>query len=138
LPGLSEGKGIVNVRHAAEQYASITRHWLDHPLCPLSRLLVGGWSLGGTIAITLAAMYPDLVSEVVLLDPPPPGVNAMKPDEADRLIPHPRSSPRLNRILQTQLKMNLSLSPLAQLSLWIAQRRVNGSWAAQALVRRGC
>ncbi|KIM77610.1 hypothetical protein PILCRDRAFT_91048 [Piloderma croceum F 1598] len=85
-PGLREGKGIVSIRHAADQYAHFARQWLDQHTPRGSRLLVGGWSLGGTIAIALAASHTDIVAGVVLLDPPPPGTAAMKSDEAEQLI----------------------------------------------------
>ncbi|KIM77611.1 hypothetical protein PILCRDRAFT_11865 [Piloderma croceum F 1598] len=60
-PGLCEGKGIVSIRHAIDQYAHFARQWLDQHTPHGSRLLIGGWSLGGTIAIALAASHPDLL-----------------------------------------------------------------------------
>jgi pimeloyl-ACP methyl ester carboxylesterase len=107
-PGLREGKGIVSIRHAADQYAHFARQWLDQHTPHGSRLLMGGWSLGGTIAIALAAAHPDIVAGVVLLDPPPPGTAAMKSDEAEQLIPSrtKRTSGGFSALVGTQLKMN--------------------------------
>jgi pimeloyl-ACP methyl ester carboxylesterase len=107
-PGLHEKKGIISIRHAADQYAKMARQWLNQHSPQRPRLLVGGWSLGGTIAIALAAAHPDLVVGVILLDPPPPGTAAMKPDEADRLIPtgNTNSSSGFSMLVKAQLKLN--------------------------------
>jgi pimeloyl-ACP methyl ester carboxylesterase len=107
-PGLREGKGIVSIRHAADQYAHFARQWLDQHSPRDSRLVIGGWSLGGIIAIALAAAHPDVVAGVVLLDPPPPETAAMKSDEAEQLIHSriKRPSGGFSAIVGAQLKMN--------------------------------
>jgi pimeloyl-ACP methyl ester carboxylesterase len=107
-PGLHEGKGIVSIRHAANQYAYLARQWLDQHSSRCGRLLVGGWSLGGTIAVALAAAHPDLVAGVILLDPPPPGTAAMTLAEAECLIPsgNTRSSGGFSALVRAQLKLN--------------------------------
>ncbi|KAF8888767.1 Alpha/Beta hydrolase protein [Infundibulicybe gibba] len=107
-PGLRDGTGIHGIRHAADQYAAFARQWLSRqPSEQPSRIIIGGWSLGGTIAIALAAAHPDLVSGVILLDPPPPGMAAMTPQEAEMLIPSAPSHPSgFAALIQTQLKMN--------------------------------
>jgi pimeloyl-ACP methyl ester carboxylesterase len=75
-PGLKEGKGIVSVLQAANDYAAIAREYLNQNCPGQSKLLIGGWSLGGTISLTMAAMFPDLVAGVVTMDTTPPGVDA--------------------------------------------------------------
>ncbi|KAF8575134.1 hypothetical protein K439DRAFT_1398560, partial [Ramaria rubella] len=107
-PGLREGKGIVSIRHAADQYASLARQWLETSSRHPARLLVGGWSLGGGIALALASAHPDLVSGVVLLDAKPPGTALMTPDEAERLVPATgnQSSRGFSMLVRSQLKMN--------------------------------
>jgi pimeloyl-ACP methyl ester carboxylesterase len=107
-PGLREGKGIVSIRHAADEYAAFARQWLKQHSHHSSRLLVGGWSLGGTIAIALAAAHPDLVRGVILIDPPPPGTAAMKSEEAARIIPSAtaRSSSSFSALVRGQLTLN--------------------------------
>lgn len=105
-PGLHEGKGIVSIRDAADQYAALARTWLSQSAISPAKILVGGWSLGGTIALALAAAHPDLVSGVILLDPPPPGTS-MTSDEVDRLIPSSKAqSSNFRALVNTQLKMN--------------------------------
>jgi pimeloyl-ACP methyl ester carboxylesterase len=107
-PGLHERKGIISIRHAADQYAKLARQWLNQHSPQRPQLLVGGWSLGGTIAIALAAAYPDLAVGVILLDPPPPGTAAMKADEAERLIPtgNTNSSSGFSILVKAQLQLN--------------------------------
>lgn len=107
-PGLHQGKGIISIRHAADTYATIARQWLHQYSPHHPRLLVGGWSLGGNIAIALAAAHPDLVVGVILLDPPPPGTAAMTLDEAEQIFPNAnaRSSAGFNTLVQSQLKLN--------------------------------
>lgn len=107
-PGLHEGKGIISIRHAADEYATLARQWLNQYSPRRPQLLVGGWSLGGTIAIALAAAHPDLIAGVILLDPPPPETAAMKSDEAERLIPggNTRSSGGFSALVHTQLQLN--------------------------------
>lgn len=106
-PGIKEGKGIAGIRHAADQYASYIRHWLTHSSTH-SKVLVGGWSMGGTIAIALASAHPDLVAGVVLLDPPAPGTTPMRAAEAEFLIPREssRSTMGFNKLVREQLKTN--------------------------------
>lgn len=107
-PGLHHGKGIVSIRHAADIYAAIARQWLHKHSPHQPQLLVGGWSLGGTIAIALAAAHPDLVIGVVLLDPPPPGTAAMTLPEAEQIFSNPtaRSSAGFGTLVRNQLKLN--------------------------------
>lgn len=107
-PRIKDGKGIIGIRHAADQYASYIRHWLHHSSSPHSKVLVGGWSMGGTIAVTLASAHPDLVAGVVLLDPPPPGTAPMTGTEAGFLIPREssRSTMGFNKLVREQLKTN--------------------------------
>jgi pimeloyl-ACP methyl ester carboxylesterase len=115
-PGLQEGKGIVSIRHAADQYAVLARQWINQHSPDRPQLLVGGWSLGGAIAIALAAAHPDLVAGIILLDSRPPGTVTMKPDEAERLLPcaNTSASGGFSTLVRTQLKMNaqsLSVDP---------------------------
>ena len=107
-PGIKDGKGVIGIRHAADQYASYIRRWLHHSSSLHSKVLVGGWSMGGTIAVTLASAHPDLVAGVVLLDPPPPGISPMTAVEAGFLIPteNSRSTMGFNKLVREQVKTN--------------------------------
>ncbi|KAF8574361.1 ketoacyl-synt-domain-containing protein [Ramaria rubella] len=109
-PGLREGRGIVSIRHAADQYASLARQWLERSSRRSAQFLVGGWSLGGGIALALASAHPDIVSGVVLLDPKPPGTAHMTPEESERLVPAAAAENQRSRgfgtLVRSQLKMN--------------------------------
>src|SRR5262245_43197744 len=41
----------------------------------LRKIIVGGWSFGGMVAQTAAAVFPELVSHIVLIGTTPPGEN---------------------------------------------------------------
>ena len=85
-PGLKEGKGIVSVLQAAHDYAAIAREYLQQNCPGHSKLLIGGWSLGGTISLTMAAMFPDFVAGVVMIDTQPPGVSGLSVEETETML----------------------------------------------------
>jgi pimeloyl-ACP methyl ester carboxylesterase len=107
-PGLQEGRGIVSVQHAVNEYAAIARQYLKQNCPAHSKLLVGGWSLGGTISLTMAAMFPDLVAGVVTLDTAPPAVEALTAEQAESVLLHPWSrTDGIHGLVRRQLQLNV-------------------------------
>ena len=110
-PGLQEGKGIVSVHHAADEYAAIARQYLKQSCPGHSKLVVGGWSLGGTISITMAALFPDLVAGVVTIDTTPPGVDGLTAQQAESVLLHPWSrTDGIHGLVRRQLQLNTRAS----------------------------
>lgn len=110
-PGLQEGKGIVSVQHAANEYAAIARQYLKQSCPGHSKLVVGGWSLGGTISITMAAIFPDLVAGVVTIDTTPPGVGGLTAQQAESVLLHPWSrTDGIHGLVRRQLQLNTRAS----------------------------
>jgi pimeloyl-ACP methyl ester carboxylesterase len=106
-PGLQEGKGIVSVQHAANEYAAIARQYLEQSCPGHSKLVVGGWSLGGTISLIMAALFPDLVAGVVTIDTTPPGVEALTVEQAESVLLHPWSrTDGIHGLVRKQLQLN--------------------------------
>ena len=108
-PGLKEGKGIVSVLQAANDYAAIAREYLNQKCPGQSKLLVGGWSLGGTISLTMAAMFPDLVAGVVTIDTTPSGVGGLQVcvEEAETALLHSWSrTDGMHGLVRRQLRLN--------------------------------
>jgi pimeloyl-ACP methyl ester carboxylesterase len=106
-PGLKEGKGIVSVLQAAKDYAAIAREYLNQNYPGHSKLLIGGWSLGGTISLTMAAMFPDLVAGVVTMDTTPPGVGGLSVEEAETILLQPWSrTDGMHGLVRRQLQLN--------------------------------
>jgi len=106
-PGLLEGKGIVDVLDAAHQYAGMARQYLQQNGLSHSKILVGGWSLGGTISLAVAALYPDLVCGVVTIDTSPPEVSGMSADQAVSVLLHPWSrTDGIHGLVRKQLELN--------------------------------
>jgi pimeloyl-ACP methyl ester carboxylesterase len=106
-PGLIEGKGIVSVLQAANDYAAIAREYLNKNCPGHSRLLIGGWSLGGSISLTMAAMFPDLVAGVVTIDSTPPGVGNLSVEEAEAVFLHPWTrTDGMHGLVRKQLQLN--------------------------------
>jgi len=47
----------------------------------LSKFIIGGWSIGGLVAQTVATEFPELVSHAVLIGTAPPGANPNSPEQ---------------------------------------------------------
>nr|WJZ49100.1 non-reducing polyketide synthase [Calonarius rufo-olivaceus] len=110
-PGLQEGQGIPSVHEATKEYAAIARQYLKQNCPGYSKLLVGGWSLGGTISLTMAALFPDLVAGVVTIDTTPPGVVGLTAAQAESVLLHPWSrTDGIHGLVRRQLQMNTRAS----------------------------
>nr|WJZ49098.1 non-reducing polyketide synthase [Calonarius rufo-olivaceus] len=110
-PGLQDGQGITSVHEATKEYAAIARQYLKQNCPGYSKLLVGGWSLGGTISLTMAALFPDLVAGVVTIDTTPPGVVGLTADQAESVLLQPWSrTDGIHGLVRRQLQMNTRAS----------------------------
>lgn len=110
-PGLKDGKGVVSVQHAANEYATLACEYLKQSRSGHSKLLVGGWAPCGFISLTMVAMFPDLVAGVMTIDKTPPGGGLLTIGQAESMLLHPFSrTDGIHGLVQRQLQLNTRAS----------------------------
>lgn len=115
--------GAANVSRNAEDVAEVIR-----VLAPEMPTIVG-MSLGGLTTIALAAVAPELVRKVVLVDITP-GVNSEKSKDIAAFVNGPESFDSFDEILARTIEYNPTRSEtsLRRGILHNAEQRADGSW----------
>ena len=76
-PGIGRSEGSLPTD--ASSVANAARDFVD--VLGLTRFILGGWSYGGIMAQTFAAIYPELVSSLIVIGSNPLGTNAVPPEK---------------------------------------------------------
>src|SRR5215217_5566441 len=76
-PGVGLSQGLHQT--TAELLAKNLKEFMN--ALTLQQAIIGGWSYGGLVAQSFTALYPELVSHLLVLGSNPPGENAVPPEQ---------------------------------------------------------
>lgn len=127
LPAHGHSDGVGPGGRTPQAFAADVAAAIDS-LAPEAAAVIG-MSLGGMTAIALAAMRPDLVRKLVLVDITP-GVNADKAKAITDFVRGPRTFPNFESLLQRTIEHNptRTVASLRRGILHNAVQQPDGSW----------